>query len=207
MEKETSASPREVDWTTYDRVSPTVIQTKEGNRVPFKGVVIGRRKFVGILDYILVPLVGGAIVGLFPLYGYKVVQAIRPGWLGSAVFYLCIVLGIALAGFLFWYIFTAKKTNDRDGTANVYLNFETRELGIKNFDGKGRIIPWDSIVKVTAFRFTSLEVGPIGLKFYGRLILTIMKDGKKHLEIVHFVDEPEETAHTLTQILHEKTTL
>jgi hypothetical protein len=179
MLDKTPTSPKDVDWTTYDRISPTFIQTKEGPLIPFKGVVIGRRKFVGILDYTLVPLVGGALISLFPLYGYKVVNAIQPAWLASVVFYLCIILGIALAGFLFWYIFTAKRTNDRDGTANVYLNFETRELGIKNFDGKGRIIPLDTIVKVSAFRFTSLEVGPIGLKFYGRLILTVMKDGKK----------------------------
>jgi hypothetical protein len=204
MPENAPASVKDVDWTTYDRISPTLIHVKEGTPVPFKGVIIGRRKFIGILDYVLVPLLGGGIVGLFPLYAYKVVQMIQPAWLGAVVFYLCGILGVAILAFLFWYIFTAKRTNDKDGTAAIYLNFASQELAVKDFTGNGKIIPLKSIVKVMPFRFVSIQVGGIGLKFYGRLILTLEENGKKRLEIVHFVDDPEETAHVLTEILHEK---
>ena len=203
MPENTPTSVKDVDWTTYDRISPTTIRAKEGT-VPFKGVVIGRRKFVGILDYVLVPLIGGALIALAPFYAYKQVQTINPAWVASLLFIFCGVAGFVLSLFLFWYIFTAKRTNDREGTPNGYLNFGTRQIAVKDFTGKGQIFGFDEIVKVTAFRFVSFQIFGVGIKLYGRLILTLKENGKKRLEIVHFVDDPEETAHILSEILHEK---
>lgn len=192
-----------VDWTTYDRISPTTLHLEKEGDVPFKGLVIGRRKFLGITDYVGVPLLVVSLISLFPLYANKYIKMITPDWLAWLVFWGLIVLGMALGVLIFFYIYTAKKENDKEGTANVYLNLESQEVGIRDWKGKCAIIPLNEITKPGIFRLFSLQFGPLSLKFYARLILFWNEDGKKRITIVHFMDDPEETAHLLMEILHE----
>lgn len=192
-----------VDWSTYDRVSPTELTIGEEKK-PFKGIIIGHRKFLGLFDYAGYPFVIFALVSGYPLYAYKTIAAITPTWLGTTLFYFLIVLGVVLAVLLFLYIYKAKKTNDSLGTANVFLNLETRELGIRDYNGKGMVLPLDKIEKPMIFRLFSLQIGPISIKLYARLILKYHEDGKNKYAFVHFMDDPETTAHLINDILHEK---
>jgi hypothetical protein len=197
---------RPVDWSTYDRISSTDLQLDRKSPVltPFKGIIIGQRQFLGILDYIGYPLFVALLFALCPLFGYKSIAAIDPSWLGSLIFYGSALVGLALAIPLFFYLFRAKKTNDREGTASVYLNLETRELGLRDYNGQGKIIPLDQVIKPMIFRLFSLQVGPLSLKLYARLILEWKDGDKKRITIVHFMSDPEETAQTIMAILHEK---
>jgi len=40
--------------------------------------------------------------------------------------------------------------------------------------------------------------------WYARLIIFWNDQGKKRMMIIHFMDDPEETAHTLMEIIHER---
>jgi hypothetical protein len=192
-----------VDWVTYDRISPTDLDI-DGIKTPFKGIIIGHRKFLGIFDYIGYPFFVFALVSGYPLYGYKTIAAITPTWLGTTLFYFLIVLGVALAILLFFYIYKGKKVNDTEGTANVYLNLENRTLGLRDFNGKGQIVPLSEVEKPIIFRLFSLQIGPLSLKLYARLILKCHENGKTKFVIVHFMDDPEGTAQVINDILHEK---
>lgn len=193
-----------VDWTTYDRISPTTLHLEGKGDVPFEGLVIGRRKFLGIFDYIGMPFLVVLLISLFPFYANVWVKKIQPDWLAWTVFWGLIVLGPIIAILVFFYIYGAKKENDKEGTANVYLNLETRQVGIRDWKGKCAIIPLDQITKPAIFRLFSLQVGPLSFKLYARLIFFWNDGGKKRITIVHFMDDPESTAHLLMEILHER---
>lgn len=192
-----------VDWTTYDRISPTTLHLKTGD-VPFRGLVIGRRKFLGFFDYVGMPLFLTLLLSLLPLYANSWVKSIAPSWLGWLVFWGFIVLGPIVGVLVFFYIYGAKKENDKDGTANVYLNLETREVALRDWKGQGAIIPLAAITRPAIFRLFSFQIGPLSFKLYARLLLFYQENGRKKIAIVHFMDDPEETAHLLMEILHEK---
>ena len=156
MDKKTA-----VDYTTYDRISPTTLHLEGQGDVPFEGLVIGRRKFLGIFDYIGMPLLVLLLISLFPFYANAWIKKITPDWLAWTVFWGLIILGPIVAVLVFFYIFGAKKENDKEGTSNVYLNLETREVGIRDWKGKCAIIPLDQIRKPSIFRLFSLQVGPL----------------------------------------------
>jgi len=59
---------RNVDWSTYDRISPTNIPIEKGNAVPFRGIIIGHRKYLGLIDYVGMPLFVALLVALIPAY-------------------------------------------------------------------------------------------------------------------------------------------
>lgn len=191
-----------VDWSIYDRVSPTELLI-DGKKVPFKGVIVGRRQFLGIMDYAFFPLVVGGLISTYPLYGKASLDKIGNEGIATFLFYFLMVLGILVGAFLVWYILKGKLVNDRFGTANMYMNFGTRELGVRDFKGQGKIIPFDSIVKVVPFRLFSLSIGPLSLHLYGRVFIVWMDGTHKKYTVMHFMDEPMETAHTLSLLMHE----
>lgn len=205
MEENPAPSKPEVDWSTYDRVTHIhLLLGVERKPTPFKGIIIGQRQFMGIMDYIGYPFIVFALVSGYPLYGYKTIQAIQPTWLATVLFYWLMAFGVALALCLFVYLHKARMVNDETGTGAVYLNLETREVAIRDYQNQGTIIPLDSITKLRIFRIFSLELGPISIKLYARLIIHYVQDGKKHVAIAHFMDDAETTAHTLSQIIHEE---
>jgi hypothetical protein len=198
MEKESAA----VDWMIYDRVSPTTLWI-DGQEKPFKGIVIGRRQFLGIMDYAFFPLVVGGLISCYPLYANASLKSIPNEGFATFLFYFLIFLGLGVGGFLVWYILEGKLVNDRYGTSNIYINLETRELGIRDFRGQGRIIPLDAISKVTPFRLFSISLGPLSLHLYGRVFIKWDEGGHSKISVVHFMDDPAETAHTLSLLMHE----
>jgi hypothetical protein len=191
-----------VDWSIYDRVSPTELSV-DGKKRAFEGVVVGRRQFLGIMDYVFFPIVVGGLISLYPLYGKASLDKIPNQGFATFLFYFLIVLGFLVWAFLLWYILAGKLVNDHYGTSNIYMNFGTRELGIRDFKGQGKIIPLDSIVKVTPFRLFSISLGPLSLHLYGRVFIKWMDQGHLRTTVVHFMDDPMETAHTLSLLMHE----
>ncbi|MCI2069339.1 MAG: hypothetical protein LKJ88_07230 [Bacilli bacterium] len=192
-----------VDWSTYDRVSPTTIQLNDGEKVPFKGIIIGHRKYLGLADYLGMPLFVTLAVSLIPAYIKTWYDKLpSDGWRWT-IFVFSLLLGVLSGLFLFRWIYQAKKANDKVGNANIYLNLDKRLLGIRDRAQKGEIIPLDQIQKVSLFRLFSLQMGGLSFKLYARLIITWNDGKRKRITIVHFMDNPESSLHTINDIIHE----
>jgi hypothetical protein len=194
---------RNVDWSTYDRISPTNIPIEKGNAVPFRGIIIGHRKYLGIIDYVGMTLFVALLVALIPAYAKAWCDKLPSDAWRWAVSVFFSLLGLVAAYFTFRWIYGAKKANDEAGTANIYLNLEERSLGIRDSASKGIIIPLEKIQKVGLFRLFSLQIGALSFKLYARLIITWNDGGKRRTNIVHFMDDPESSLHAINDILHE----
>jgi hypothetical protein len=195
-----------VDWDIYSRVNETKLVYKDPKKEPtlFKGVIIGRRTLLGLMDYIGSPLIVLILVSGYPLYANKTIKDLQPTWLATTIFYGMILIGIILSLIVFLIIFRAKKTNDREGTGSVYINFETQELGIRDADGYGQVIPLSAIDHPAVFRLFNLQIGPVSIRLYARLILFWKENGRKRITFVHFMDDPDDAAQLIFQITHEK---
>ncbi|MDD6240322.1 MAG: hypothetical protein PUA93_01875 [Eubacteriales bacterium] len=201
-------------WSIYDRISSVKLHNvngQKGKEEVFKGILIGQRQIMGIKDSYVVPILTGlAIIALgFAFISKFFVKddndkttSLSPAfWILELFFFLA---GLAIGGYLLYQGIKGRKYNREHGMSAIYLDPEKRVIAIRDIQGLDLVLPMSQIFSFFRLSAFELTISGIGLKIFPRLILHYVgKDGKKHWEIVHFLDKPEEVVHIFDAINNE----
>lgn len=201
-------------WSIYDRISSVKLHNvngQKGKEEVFKGILIGQRQIMGIKDSYVVPILTGlAIIALgfafisnfFVKDEKGKITSLSPVFWVLESFFL--IAGLAIGGYFLYQGIKGRKYNRKYGMSAIYLDPEKKRIAIRDIQGPDLVLPMSQILSFFRLSAFELTISGIGIKIFPRLILHYVgKDGKKHWEIVHFLDKPEEVVHIFDAINNE----
>lgn len=214
QKKETLEKYTPDPWILYDRISSVKLHNvnrEKGREEVFRGLMIGQRQIMGIKDSFIIPILTGLIIAglgfsFIRFFTKKNQNGASAGvyptfWILEACFLL---VGALIGGYLLYQGIKAKRYNRKYGMSAVYLDPEKKVLAIRDIQGSDLILPMSQILSFFRLSAFELTISGVGLKIYPRLFLHYQDErGKRHWEIVHFLDRPEEVVHIFDAVNHE----